>query len=60
MLGITSTEFFKVLPPRVCCDCHQELVEMADCYKTVCEKCDGTVFYPLSPFHEAPIPNKTA
>ncbi len=54
MQAMTNTEFFKVLAPRVCCSCHEEIAELADCYRTVCEKCDGSVFYPLSPLGQVP------
>jgi hypothetical protein len=54
MLTTTMTEFFKVLPPRICTNCKEELVEMADCYKMVCVKCDGSIFYPLSPLNQMP------
>jgi predicted nucleic acid-binding Zn ribbon protein len=43
------TEFFNTLPTRNCCECNDQLEEMADCYSTTCESCNGTVYYPLSP-----------
>lgn len=45
----SSTQFFNVLEEKHCSICNQPLTEMADCYSTVCEKCAGSVFYPLSP-----------
>jgi hypothetical protein len=45
------TSFFQMLAPKHCTTCNQEIEEMADCYMTICHACNGTVYYPLSPFN---------
>ncbi|MEX1030737.1 MAG: protein YhfH [Paenibacillaceae bacterium] len=43
------TDFFLELPSKTCTTCNHEIEEMADCYVTICNECNGSVYYPLSP-----------
>jgi hypothetical protein len=35
------TEFFKNLPPKICCDCGKVVEEQHECYGDKCDKCIG-------------------
>jgi hypothetical protein len=35
------TEFFKNLPPKICCDCGEVVEEQHECYGDQCDKCLG-------------------
>lgn len=44
-----ASQFFRTMTDRRCACCGTVLEELADCYNTVCERCDGSAYYPLSP-----------
>lgn len=35
------TEFYKNLPPKICCDCGEVVEEQHECYGDKCDKCLG-------------------
>ena len=53
------SEFFNNLPARRCRLCSETLDEMADCYASICVRCEGFVNYPLSPM-SATMPGNTS
>lgn len=42
---IPVNQFFSTLPEKHCQECGLSMEEMADCYQTVCDRCDDVLFY---------------
>lgn len=42
---VPVVQFFNTLPDKCCHKCGAAIVEQADCYQTVCDRCDGVQFY---------------
>ncbi|MCZ8516597.1 YhfH family protein [Paenibacillus filicis] len=47
---LKSTQFWETLEPKCCTACGEKLEELADCYRSVCDQCTETTFYPIADF----------